>query len=497
MTPPKIPSSLSIRIVDNYNQGNGVPIAALVDYNKKDPQILDFPEPTIMERTIQEDATGKFVTLPYTAAQDITYAIGTESIRMKYTLPEGSIQFAKAYIPETYKEVFFQTKGRYLYVPVSVHTGALLIRYQILNGTTSVSGEALIDPVPEETVEVDLGTTRLSISTATVLSTTTAYPLRITISPAKRVLIKVHTPSAYQKHSLTIKNQTHVIVDDKPYFILGLKSIAGGTRPKYVIDEVPIILTNGLIKLDSSDCILDAGLQTSMTNFIANGGVLVKVNGLVVSDIELSSYSNIDGIVQIKKLRITNEDTMTISYKVSTAWSTLTENLNPLYIEATGVDTPEKTRNLVDGDLELVIQGDILFHRYTQNNYELHEAGIYETVTSPTIHDLKLATIHLDRTEPEVIDLRVESTGVLDKTIVDWRSHVGSGFWGGEAIPPNVIMVRLTSTISRLVRSNPDGYETYFNTFLTPLVGVGSYVIILDSLEHVLYYHEDIFPNEA
>jgi hypothetical protein len=494
MSSPKIPSSLSIRIVDNYNQGTGVPIAALVDYNKKDPQILDFPERTILERTIQEDSTSKYVILPYVAPQDITYAIGTASIRMKYTLPEGLVQFVKAYIPETYKEISFQLEGNLLYVPISVHAGTLFIRYQVLDGTTSTSGEALIDPVPEETVTVSAGSNRLSLATASVLTTAPDYPLLAAVSPATRSSFKVHTPSAYQKHTVSFKHATHVIVNNKPYYV---PVVAGNARPAFVIDEIPIILSNGLVKLDHSDCVLTAGLQASMTNLIDNGGLVLKVNGQIVSDVELNSYSNLDGIIQLRKFRITSTDTVTVSYKVDTTWSVLNENINPLYIESTGLDTPESTRNLVDGDMELFIHGDVLFYRYTQENYEMHEASDYTTVATPTIHDLKLATIHLDRTVPEVIDLRIESTGVLDKTVVDWRSHTSSGFWGGEAIPPNVMLVRLTEAVAALVNANHDGYKTYFNTFLTPLIGVGSYIIILDSLEQVIYYHEDIFPNEA
>lgn len=282
-------------------------------------------------------------------------------------------------------------------------------------------------------------------------------------------------------------------------------------RPQIAVDEKPVILRNGLLKLDEADInVLGSDRKIKVLSSIADlrgsPGIVLKINGQVVTDVDALTASERYGYLHIRSLKITPKDVLTVSYQLQPSkWVVVEDNLNPLHIKnmpRSAANRTEFERNILDGDMEVWVQNDgDLFYRYPHLSKKLHLVGAYGVTTAwPKSTDRLLCTVSLENIVPDMVDIRKQSLGVKlpeDREEIDWRSHSHHGFYGGEAIPSMVIIVKLPPDISELITADVwENYRQYFQEMFLHLVAAGTYVIVQDSLQNVIYWHEDLFNYE-
>ena len=507
MPAPNLPASLSFKLLDRYDLGHSVPVATVISLDNPDPIVTGLPEIKYYERVVEADGSGGHqITLPFTAISAVPVMVGKEGISITYTLPETANE-AEAFDPVTWEKVEGKLAGTTFIVDDRPDKEPiLLIRYR--TGVTTIdTKERLVEGAPTFGLNTVAGTNVLSLnSISTTFEPVIGETINVAVDSTEHVRIKVFTPNKFQKHVVALRDGPLVLKD----YLLDVRwSSFYDQLSKVVIDERPVILKNGLLKLDSHDCELTLEevpvWHSSIVDMLSDGyGFVLKVNGNVVDDITCDTVSDAWGYVRIKNLNVNSSDTLTISYtRAINKWMVLPENVNPLYINRSDADGQELTRNLSNGDLELFLRESGVWYRYTHHNKQLHKGINWDTKVWPKQQDLHLATVHLNKPIPEIVDIRQESQGVIlptDKETIDWRSHSGYGFYAGEAIPSNVIMIQLTSDVVATINATAtswDEYKVFFKTFLNSIIAIGSYVIVLDDLQNVLYWHEQIFDNET
>jgi len=517
MANPAIPANLRFRIQDVFAPELNVPVAAMVTLTSSEPTVHDLPVSQQYSVAVNVDGT---ITLPFTPAAGMELMLGTAAINIMYSLPALPVS-ADVYHPVNGLRINAKVSGASISIDSSVYVGPIRVRYKCStvadDGVTTLlnTSEALLDPLPEFP-HTATASAQQDISAVDGFSPTPGTEVLVTLSPMDSVNIKVSTPDKFQFHKARIRKGSHII-NGTP---ITLALVDLNPRPSVVLEEVPIIHRNGILELDEDDCVFKVNgvlkVQPTLTALAAAGaGIVVKVNGVPVTDIEFESASSRYGLISLRNLNITTTDTFTVSYGIdSTKWGEIADNLNPLYIHGGSYDRAELERNLIDGDMYISVRSpNKVYYRYAHHSNKLHAGADWAEEAWPTTADLSLGRIHLERTTPSLIDVRKQSLGIklpANKEVIDWRSHSHYGFYGGEAVPSMVMIIELPIDIANTVRSTKvlvpaydevpaklvkDAYKEYFYTILSHVLAVGSYVLIVDPAKSIIFTHEDIFDN--
>ena len=246
-----------------------------------------------------------------------------------------------------------------------------------------------------------------------------------------------------------------------------------GNRPLLVTNEVPSRVTPGVLKLSQKDVSVISGgviadLETDWTV-----GIHLTVNGKDKTNTILDVNEQ-SGYVLLKQ-PISKSSSILVSYAVDqTKWVEFSLDLNPK-IERKTLRPDWMTFDVDDSNYGLYIRKGTVTPTFfigpsaTMNRLYLYPGDLEDPTTATANYTVKrpshisIATLAVQSLKsPAIVDIRKPGGGLKDtrrqETEFDLKSHTDLGFYDGQPIQENVVVIKMPLEIYRSI------YNRYIET---------------------------------